>query len=355
MNKKLKVILCIALSMVMVLAFVGCQGTATPEAEESASDTTVVEETETADTPDVTEETTGVSEPIKIGYAVSDFGIPFQAAIKNAAEERVAELGEDVVICEFHDSKEDAIEQIAGIQNFIAQGVDAIVINAVKPDTLADVCQKARDAGIALFSVNRRAGDIEMISHIGCDDVYAGEQLGALASKLLGGDDVEAKIALMQGGLGSSAQVDRLQGLKNYMEDNNVAWTLISDDSYDWKEDKAVALAQNILQRFGEGEIDCILTQGPLAAVYAAEQIAAQGRDDLAGKVAAVDMPKDTYAAIQKGEVFGTVLQDPAEQGWLSIDTVLAYFEDPSSVEEWTKTELPIVDQDNFENFTPTW
>ena len=253
------------------------------------------------------------------------------------------------------DAAADANKQISQIQTFIAQKKDAIIINACNADTLKAVCQEAEAAKIPVFAVNRGLGDAPYASFIGCDDVQAGYNLGQVISKCLGGDDKPGKVVLIQGMLGTSPQADRLKGMKDYMTEKKVAWELIADGTDDWDPSKAITLTQNFLQRFPKGGIDVIASQDPFGATSAAQVCKDSGRSELVGKICSVDMPKEVYAMIQSGDIYGTVLQDPAEQGLKGLQTALQYLNGDTSIAKWVKTDLPLVTVENYKDFKPTW
>lgn len=63
----------------------------------------------------------------------------------NGVKERCEELGYEVII---HDGKADAANQVTAFENFIAQGVDAIIVSPIDEQALIPSVEAAHEAGI---------------------------------------------------------------------------------------------------------------------------------------------------------------------------------------------------------------
>ena len=105
----------------------------------------------------------------------------------------------------------DAAQQVAIMENFIAQGVDAILVNPLNVDVLVPVIEEAVAAGIAVATFDRRAFNQEStVFHVGCDDVFGGRlALEYISAKL----DGVGKIVHILGELGASPTINRALGV----------------------------------------------------------------------------------------------------------------------------------------------
>jgi inositol transport system substrate-binding protein len=73
------------------------------------------------------------------------------------------------------DSKEDVATQLAQVENFVTQKVDAIVVIAANTDAADPMTKAAQDAGIPLLYVNRLPSNLpEGISYVGSESIQAG-------------------------------------------------------------------------------------------------------------------------------------------------------------------------------------
>ena len=107
----------VAASAVALLAFTGCSATTAGGDEDSYS----------------------------VGVTFSDLSNPVWAELVQEAQEYGAENGANV---NYVDAGGNSAKQVTQIENFIQQGVDAIVICAVESNALTDVTKKAQEAGI---------------------------------------------------------------------------------------------------------------------------------------------------------------------------------------------------------------
>lgn len=72
----------------------------------------------------------------------------------------------------------DVEEQISQIEYFIKKKMDAIVIIAIDGDALADVVQKAKDAGIKIVCYDRLIQNVDPDLYISFDNEMVGELMG---------------------------------------------------------------------------------------------------------------------------------------------------------------------------------
>src|SRR5438445_96625 len=92
--------------------------------------------------------------PIKIGMTVPGLKFPFFVIMKNDAEKAAAKLGATIV---FADAQNDSSKQAADVENFVAQGVQAILISPMTVDSLVPAIEAAVKAGIPVATVDRKA------------------------------------------------------------------------------------------------------------------------------------------------------------------------------------------------------
>ena len=88
----------------------------------------------------------------------------------------------------------------ANIQNFIAEGVDLILLTPMGEGTVPAIIQ-ANEAGVPVIEVNNRAGfgseEAEVVTYVGADDVEFGRQQARLLDQTYGGEP--AKIGYVMG------------------------------------------------------------------------------------------------------------------------------------------------------------
>jgi ribose transport system substrate-binding protein len=87
----------------------------------------------------------GGDDTYDVGITFSDLSNPVWAELVQEAQTYGAEEGISV---NYVDATSDAAKQVTQIENFIQQGVDAIVVCAVDAASIADVTKRAQEAGI---------------------------------------------------------------------------------------------------------------------------------------------------------------------------------------------------------------
>ncbi len=286
---------------------------------------------------------------ITIGSMIWNTSVPFYSNFIKGQQETAEALGVKLTIV---DGKGDIGTEVAGIQQLIAQGVDAILVTPSDAKGIVPAVKKANEAGIPVFAVNNRADDeaAEIVTFIGADDVEFGRQQAKLVAETLtdGG-----KIAYMMGALGTSAQLLRKQGFDEVMAGYpNIE--VVAEQTANWDAAKALALTQDWLGKYGPGSLDMIVAQGPEAA-NSAKYARESGRDDVLFVVG--DYPAEVRQGILDGYIYGTVNQDPRPQGERSVEAAVQWVKgEKDKVSQPNEfLELPIVTKDNVADHPAAW
>jgi len=287
---------------------------------------------------------------VRIGYMIWNTSVPFYSGLIEKAEATADELGVDLDI---RNGNAELASQIGVVQQFIAEDFDMILISPSDPQGIVPVIKEANAAGIPVMAVNTMADTstgAEVVTYVGVDDVEFGRIQGELLVEAIG---EEGTYAYIQGTLGTSAQLQRQEGFEEVLAEYP-GITRLSEVSADWDNAKALAATQDLLNRFGPGEIDAIVGQGP-EIVSGANHTLESGRDDVA--VIAGDYPADVRAAIRSGAIFGTANQMPDPQGEQAIRLAVAWLNgDTDSVPQpQAFIEMPKVTKDNVEELPAAW
>ena len=283
-----------------------------------------------------------------ISYLINNIANPWISTMADGGEARAAELGVDI---DTQNADLDTATQISQIQQAIADGVDGILIQSVEADGVVPAIQQANSAGIPVVAVNSGVGDgAEVVTFVGVDQYDYGVGLGNLAIKAApeGG-----KVAIIQGVVGNPVEVDRTAGATETLEAAG-NYEIVATVTDSWSNDENLAAVQDLLNRFPKGELDVIIAEGPQLYV-GAEYARSIGRDEV--KFVAGDFPVQVRDAIEAGTVFGTVLQDGAQQGAAGVDALCNWIEgNEADVKRPTDfVELPLVTAENLTDFSTDW
>ena len=294
------------------------------------------------------EGTDAPADELVIGSMLWNASVPFYSNFIKGQEEAAAELG---VTLKMVDGKGDLGAQVAGVQQLITQGVDAILVTASDATGIAPAVKKAVEAGIPVFAVNNRVDDSAgAVTFIGADDVEFGRQQAKLLVEQVGED---ADVAYMVGALGTSAQLLRQEGFEEVLADYP-GIRVVETQTTNWDAAEALTVVQDWLNKYPAGSLDAIVAQGPETA-NAAKYASDRGRADL--KFILGDYPVEVREAIIAGHVVGTVNQDPYPQGTRSVEAAVQWLRGEKD-KVTTPNEylpLPMVTKDNVEDHAAAW
>ncbi len=96
-----------------------------------------------------------------IGVSMALFDDNFLTVLRNGMQDYAA--GMDDVTLQVEDAQNDVGRQLNQIQNFVASGVDAIIVNPVDTDATIAMSNLAAEAGIPLVYVNRQPVNFEYV------------------------------------------------------------------------------------------------------------------------------------------------------------------------------------------------
>lgn len=276
------------LAVILVMAMlVGCTGN-------DASQATNSNEPSPSESP--------ADKKYKVGFSQGTMNHPFRVAM---VEENVAYAKEHYPNMEIivTDGNNDSSKQVADVEDLIAQGIDLLVISPLTAEALTDVCEKAMKAGIPVLTLDRNV-NTEVTSFIGAENRPMGVASAKLLAEML---DEKGRIIEIHGTAGASATIDRHEGfieeLANYPE-----MEIIAEQYCDYLRENAMRYMEDMLQRFGPGEIDAVYTHNDEMALGAVEAIRAAGREDEGIKVIGMDGTEVAFEAIQNGSMAFTVV-----------------------------------------------
>ena len=144
-----------------------------------------------------------------IGVSMAKFDDNFLTVLRNGMQDYAAT--KDGVSLQVEDAQNDVSKQLSQIQNFIAQGVDAIIVNPVDTDATPAMTKLAVAANVPLVYVNRMPSDNPLpakVSFVGSNEVDSGTLEMQEVCKIMGG---KGNILVLMGELSNQAARQRTQ------------------------------------------------------------------------------------------------------------------------------------------------
>jgi inositol transport system substrate-binding protein len=121
----------------------------------------------------------------KIGVSLAYSDDVFLTTLREAMEKRAKELG---VTIQFEHAQGDIGKQLSQIQNFVAQKMNAIVVNPVDSMATPNMTKLATNAGIPLVYVNLKPAEETLpqgVAYVGSDENVSGRLQGEEIARLL--------------------------------------------------------------------------------------------------------------------------------------------------------------------------
>jgi len=204
-----------------------------------------------------------------------------------------------------------AAEQQRIVDDLLAKGVQGMAISPVDPANQTPMLNRAASQTLVLTQ-DSDAPTSNRACYIGTDNVAAGKQAGELVKEALpqGG-----KIMVFVGTLDASNAQQRYQGLKEALAGSNVQIIDVRTDNTDRVRAKANAADTLVNHPDVAGMVGLWSYNGPaiLGAVKEANKL-----DKV--KIVAFDEEDPTLAGIKDGEIYATVVQQPFEFGYRSME-----------------------------------
>lgn len=250
---------------------------------------------------------------VVIGVSLLNLSSEFIVMLDRAMEDKARELGVKLVVS---DAQRSAERQIQQVENFIAQGVDVIILNPCEVDASSPAVEKALAAGIPVVNVNSETRSAPT-AFVGSHDEESARLAMEYISKRLGG---RGNVLMMQGFMGQAAQLKRDAGARALLA-REPGLKLLASQSAEWDRAKAMSLMENWIQSYG-AQIQAVFAQNDEMAMGA---LLALERANLKDKVvvAGVDAIADALQAVKERRLDATVFQDARGQGAGAVETAV--------------------------------
>ena len=261
-----------------------------------------------------------------VGVSMALFDDNFLTVLRTGITEYAGTL--EGVEVQVEDAQNDVGKQLDQINNFIASGVDAIIVNPVDTSATEAMSQAAEAAGIPLVYVNRQPINVDSLpdsqAFVASDERESGTLETQEVCRLLKeAGKTEANIIVLQGELSNQAAVQRTQDVHDVIATEDCSFmTIVEEQTGNWSRQQGADLMSNWLS--AGVEFDAVVANNDEMAIGAIQAMKAAGMDMADVIVGGVDATQDALAAMQAGDLDVTVFQNAAGQGQGALDAALA-------------------------------
>ncbi len=283
-----------------------------------------------------------------VGVSMALFDDNFLTVLRNGMQDYAKTL--DGVTLQVEDAQNDVAKQQSQIQNFIAAGVDAIIVNPVDTDATVAMSKIAADAGIALVYVNREPINVNELpdkqSFVASEEIVAGTLEAQEVCRLLGG---KGKAVVMMGELSNQGARMRTKAVHDVLAtDECKGIEIVEEQTANWQRTQGSDLVTNWLS--SGLEFNAVIANNDEMAIGAAQALKAAGKDMKDYVVAGVDATQDALAAMEAGDIDVTVFQNAAGQGKGALDAALKIAKG-ESVEKKVYIPFELVTPENLKDY----
>lgn len=255
-------------------------------------------------------------EKLKIGAAPYGLNAEFMQIWSAALEEHPAVKNGEVELTVF-DGRYDALVQQEQFNTMITQQFNAIIFVPIDIEAGATAVQSASDAGIPVVGSNTRVNSDLLSAYVGSDDTVSGYMEAKTVLDKIG---CKGNVVIIEGPIGQSAQISRLEGNKKALAECPDV-KVLEQQTANWSRAEAQTLMENWLTSH-KGQINGVIGQNDEMALGAIEAIKSAGLDVNDFAIAGIDGVTDALNAVKEGTMT-SILQDARAQAQGALDLAI--------------------------------
>ena len=239
--------------------------------------------------------------------------------------------------------EDDRDEQIKVVENFIARGVDGMVLAPLDDKALVRPVETAGNADIPVVIIDSGLQSDKYASFVATDNYLGGRMGGAHLGKLIGG---KGSVLLLRYAVGSASTTKRENGFLDELKENFPGIKVLSSDQYAGAtRDLAYTASQNLLSRYGD-EVNGVFCPNESVTVSMTKAVRDIGK---AGKVKIIgfDTSVQSLRDLKTGDVQGLVVQNPVKMGYLGVMTLVEHL-GGKTVEKRIDTGVALITSENM-------
>ncbi|HTX73319.1 MAG TPA: substrate-binding domain-containing protein [Rectinemataceae bacterium] len=254
---------------------------------------------------------------LKFGVTIEDFNDVFMRYTLDQLKDEAAKNNIDIIAM---DGKRDPNEQLKQVENFITQGVDAILIHVIDQTLAPRIAKECMDAHIPLVFFNRKPDDSVLVAGkvvaVASPEVVAGNLEGQFVADKLKG---KGNVAILMGSMGSAPQIGRTQGTKDILA-KYPGIKVVREQTANFQRPDAVTVVENWLA--SGVQIDAIVANNDEMAIGAVLVLEEKKMKDKV-IVTGVDATSDALKFIADKRLDMTVFQNGGAQGRGAVQTAI--------------------------------
>lgn len=284
----------------------------------------------------------GNAKTLTVGVALANFDLNFVSILRTRMQQ---ELKASQLNSQFVDAKGDVALQVQQVDDFINQGVDAIILNPVDTQGVLPMINAAKKAGIPLVFVNRKP-EVKLpenMAYVGSDSALGGEmQMEALAKKM----NYKGNVAILMGALSNEEARERTRAVEAVISKYK-NMKVIEKQTAKWQRNEAVDVVSGWL--LNQRPIDAIAANNDEMAIGAIMALSQAKNEKIL--VAGIDGTPDGQQFIKNSKMALTIFQDARGQATGAVQVTKALL-DKKKVETLNWVPYKLITPENYQSFS---
>jgi ribose transport system substrate-binding protein len=256
----------------------------------------------------------------KIGISMKTLDAPYFAAQEVSAKKHAEELGCEVISA---DAQNDLNKQIADIEDMVAQGIGALIVNPRDSKGMVPAVNAASAAGVKVFVIDSTLDpSANFVTLVQSSNGQNGMLVGQWLADQTKGKDL--KIALLSGDKGNEVGQERRLGvLAGLLEgqlrnEGRARFEVVGQGWGLWGHEGGLKAMEDLL--VANPDINVVLGENDSMVLGAKKALEQAGRLDGVLLLAAADGQKEALELIKEGSYGATGLNDPALVAATAVD-----------------------------------
>jgi ribose transport system substrate-binding protein len=279
-------------------------------------------------------------EELDIALSVPSLSLTFFVNMEKAVNEAVEDMSVNITT---FDARDDMLKQVSDVDDMIVRDFDGVIISPIESKGMAPAVQSLIDAGIPVITIDRMVEDVDVLSHVGADNVEGGRIAGRYIAEKLNGS---GNVLELTGAPGSSPAIDRGKGFNEVMNEYPNIEVLDSQTGR-FTRSEGMSVTEDLLA--AHSEVDALFSHNDDMAVGALQAIESDGRlDEMV--VVGFDAIEDGLNSIEEGRLDATIEQFPGGQSRKALELIVNYIREGKEPQDEVYIKPALITKDNIED-----
>ncbi len=270
---------------------------------------------------------------IIIGVTVPSLTHPFFIYLLDNMQDEAEKLGVEIRPL---DAEDVAERQMSHVENFIARGVDGVLISPIGADSLVPAVEELNKANIPVATVDRKVSGGDVLVHVGADNVEGGRVAARYIVERLAD---QGRVIELLGLPGASPAIDRTNGFHEIIDPSKIE--VAASQAANFKRAQGQTVMEDLLQR--RPEFQAVYAANDEMMLGAIEAMEANDVDAARVVTVGYDAIADALNYIREGRLDATVEQYPGRQARTALRLLVENIRDGSMPESQEIYITPVV------------